>query len=370
MLLIFIMKDFKSNKYRRCKKLTLEDLLKKAVKLKASDLHLSVGIPPKIRKNKKLISIDRENLTDNDMINYAKVILKDKEEVLNKKDEIDVSYHIKDLGRFRVNIFKTKGSISIAIRIINVKVPTLEELHCPAILKELIKKPFGLVLVTGPTGSGKSTTVSAMINEINMTMEKHIITLEDPIEYFHEHNKSIVHQREIGYDSMSYNSAFRAVLREDPDVIFIGEMRDFQTINIAIQAAETGHLVISTLHTLGASKTIDRIIQVFPSIQQQQIKLQLSEVLEGIISQQLLLGKNNKALVLAMEIMVATPAIRSLIREGKTYQIQSFIETGKKFGMRTMDLSLLDLYNNDIISKESLFQYTTHKENLKRTIIY
>ena len=251
----------------------------------------------------------------------------------------------------------------------SLKIPSLDELNHPNILKELIKKQRGLILVTGPTGSGKSTTLAAMINEINKTRSAHIITLEDPIEYVHNHQKCIINQREIGKDTKSYANALRAVLREDPDVILVGEMRDLETISIAITAAETGHLVLSTLHTIGAAKTIDRIIDVFPPHQQQQIRIQLASVLQGIISQQLVPSIDGTKRFAALETMVITPAIQNQIREGKTYQIESAIQTGGRFGMKTMDMSLGELVRNGDISKETAILYSTDKEILEKMIM-
>ena len=278
------------------------------------------------------------------------------------------AYQEQGIGRFSVNVFRQKGHDAVALRVIPLKVPTLDDLKHPRIFKDLIKKRRGLVLVTGPTGSGKSTTLAAMINEINNSKDCHIVTLEDPIEYVHQHKLSMVNQREIGEDTKSFANALRAVLREDPDVILVGEMRDPETIAIAITAAETGHLVFSTLHTIGASKTIDRIIDVFPPHQQQQIRTQLASVLQGIISQQLIQKVDGSGRVAALEIMTITPGIQNLIREGKSHQIESSIQTGAKYGMKTMDMALADLYKSMIISKESAFDYCVDQEILGRMI--
>ena len=347
----------------------LKELLEKTIELNASDLHLTTGTPPVIRLNGKLIAIGEENLTKDIMSEFAKKILGDKFDEYNEIGEADISYELYNKGRFSVNVFKQSNKDAIALRVMSLKIPSLDELNHPNILKELIKKQRGLILVTGPTGSGKSTTLAAMINEINKTRSAHIITLEDPIEYVHNHQKCIINQREIGKDTKSYANALRAVLREDPDVILVGEMRDLETISIAITAAETGHLVLSTLHTIGAAKTIDRIIDVFPPHQQQQIRIQLASVLQGIISQQLVPSIDGTKRFAALETMVITPAIQNQIREGKTYQIESAIQTGGRFGMKTMDMSLGELVRNGDISKEAAILYSTVKEILEKMIM-
>jgi twitching motility protein PilT len=347
---------------------TLNELLKFTLENKASDLHLTVGVPPVIRVNGELQVIDEEKLLPAYTKNYAKELLQDRFSDYEKEGEMDSSFSASGIGRFRVNIYKQRGSDAIAIRNVGLKVPALKDLNFPKVINQLIDAQRGLILVTGPTGSGKSTSLAAMINEINSTRKEHIITLEDPIEYMHKHNKSIINQREIGRDSSSYASALRAILREDPDVILIGEMRDLETISIAITAAETGHLVFSTLHTIGAAKTIDRIIDVFPPFQQQQIKIQLAAVLRGIVSQQLIPTEDKNGRVAALEIMMNTPAIQNLIREGKTHQLQSHIQTGNKYGMKTMDMALAELYRTGIISNESVMTYCIDKELTSKLI--
>ncbi|MDP4180217.1 MAG: type IV pilus twitching motility protein PilT [Bacillota bacterium] len=345
----------------------IDELLLKAVELGASDIHISVGIPPTIRKNGRLVKIGDKNVTAEDTEIYSKKMLRDEKlQEFEKKGEIDLSYSLQSVGRFRVNIYRQRGTYCIAIRPVNVRIPTFSELGLPEIVKEFSKKTKGLVLVTGPTGSGKSTTLAAIINQINEERDCHILTLEDPIEYLHKHKQSIVNQREIGYDSNSYANALRAALREDPDVILVGEMRDMETISIAITAAETGHYVLSTLHTLGAANTIDRIIDVFPPYQQQQIKVQLSTILQGIISQQLLTRRDQHGRVAALEILIPNPAIRNLIREGKTHQINSIIQTGGKFGMQTMDNNLVNLLKRNIINYEDALAYAADQENIIR----
>lgn len=348
---------------------SLEELLKLTIKEGASDLHLTVGISPIIKVNGKLIRLGEEALSPEDTEAYAREILKDDYDKYYSIGEYDTSYSIHGSGRFRVNIYKQRNSTALAIRVISSAMPTLDRLNYPSVLKDICKLKRGLVLVTGPTGSGKSTTLAALINEINKTRESHIITIEDPIEFLHKHNKSIVNQREIGKDTLSYKSALKAALREDPDVILIGEMRDLETISTAITAAETGHLVLSTLHTIGASNTIGRIVDVFPPHQQEQIRIQLASVLQTIISQQLVETVEGDR-VAALEIMVATPAIKNLIREGKTHQVESSMQTGSKYGMRTMDIDLVRLYKEGIISKDTALNSSVDREILSRLLMY
>ncbi|AOZ75466.1 type IV pili twitching motility protein PilT [Clostridium pasteurianum DSM 525 = ATCC 6013] len=348
----------------------LNELLKLTLDNKASDLHITVGVPPVIRVNGELNPIDEDKLFPQDTEKYARELLQSKFNEYCEKGEMDLSYSVAGIGRFRVNAYKQRGSDAIAIRNVGLKIPELKDLKFPKSIEEVIQAQRGLILVTGPTGSGKSTTLAAMINEINANRKAHIITLEDPIEYMHKHNKSIINQREIGRDSSSYATALKAILREDPDVILIGEMRDLETISIAITAAETGHLVFSTLHTIGAAKTIDRIIDVFPPFQQQQIKIQLAAVIKGIVSQQLIPMEDNTGRIAALEIMISTPAIQNLIREGKTHQLQSLIQTGNKYGMKTMDMSLVELYKKGIISRESALMYSVDKELISKLLIF
>ncbi len=345
------------------------DLLATTVNLKASDLHITVMMPPVLRINGELKRLGEEKVSGQETIHLAHQMLTDKQkEELEAKGEIDLSFSNPGLGRFRVNIYKQRGSYGIAIRVVALKIPTIDELKLPPVVKELAMKQRGLVLVTGPTGSGKSTTLASMINYINQNKSCHILTLEDPIEYLHKHNLSMINQREIGNDSDNFANALRAALRQDPDVILVGEMRDLETISIAITAAETGHLVFSTLHTIGAAKTIDRIIDVFPPHQQSQIRVQLAGVMEGIISQQLIPLKSGTGRVGAFEIMMSTPAIRNLIREAKPHQIQSSIQTGGKFGMRTMDGSLTELYRSGQISLEETLKHAVDVELMERTL--
>lgn len=344
------------------------ELLRKIIENKGSDLHLTVGTTPMMRVNGVLIKVCEQILSPDDTKSFAVQILGDKYDNYRENGEVDTSYSLHGVGRFRVNIFRQRSSDALVLRCVNVKVPTLKDFNMPTIINELITKQRGLILVTGPTGSGKSTTLAAMINEINILEHKHIITLEDPIEFLHSHNKSIVNQREVGKDTKSYERALKSALREDPDVILIGEIRDWETMSIALTAAETGHLVLSTLHTIGACKTIDRIVDVAPVSYQQQIRFQLATVVQGIISQQLLPTIDGNGRVAAHEIMTTTSAIQNLIRENKIHQIQSCIQTGGKFGMKPMDSAISDLYKKRIIDESTALEYAIDKDGLRRLL--
>jgi twitching motility protein PilT len=347
--------------------MNINEVLQKTVELQASDLHITVGLPPMMRVNGMLLPYGEIQMTPEDTKDMMGQVLKELQiKSLEKRGEVDLSYHLPGISRFRVNMYKQRGYISMAFRVITVKIPTIDELGFPSVLKDLSLKQSGFILVTGPTGSGKSTTLAAMVNHINNNRNCHIIALEDPIEYLHKHYRSMINQREIGKDSMRFSTALRAALREDPDVIFVGEMRDVETIGIAITAAETGHLVMSTLHTGSADKTIDRIIDVFPPQQQQQIRIQLSGVLNGVISQKLLPTADGTGRVAALEIMIANNAVGNLIREGKTHQIHSIIQSSMKVGMRSMDYSLSDLLRRGIITREIASLHATDQEMLKR----
>lgn len=345
----------------------LNKILKIASESSASDVHLTVGIPPKMRVNGHLINVDLaiNSLTAQDTLEMVDGIVNEKQkDHLIEYGELDMSYEISELGRFRVNIFRQKDVYALALRLISTKIPEPEKLGVPQSVIDLYKLKRGLVLVTGPTGSGKSTTLAAIIDKINKNRDAHIITLEDPIEYMHTHNKSIVNQREVGQDTLSYANALRAALREDPDVILVGEMRDYETISVAVTAAETGHLVLSTLHTIGATSTIDRIIDVFPPHQQQQIKVQLANTLEAVVSQQLMPTEDGDGRVAAFEVLHATHAVRNLIREGKSHQLQSVLQTNRKLGMITMDESISQLYMENKIDRETAIQFAVDPDNM------
>ena len=345
------------------------NLLKLATDLEASDIHITVGSKPIARVNGEFIQLLDKILTKYDTEEMARELAGEKNfRRIREYGECDFSVAIESGERFRVNAYKQKGNYAMAIRTITSQIPSFETLGLPDVLKTFTEKHKGLVLVTGPTGSGKSTTLASLIDIINTDQQKHIITLEDPIEYVHNHKRSLVNQREIGKDTESFNSALRAILRQDPDIILVGEMRDPETISIALTAAETGHLVFSTLHTVGAAKTIDRIVDMFPSEQQQQIRTQLSTVCEGIISQQLLQTIDGRRRVAALEVMVSTPAISNLIRENKTYQIQNMIQTGSKYGMQSMDQELVSLYRQGLVTIDSVLSRCTDYDYTSRLV--
>ncbi|MDQ7789318.1 MAG: type IV pilus twitching motility protein PilT [Clostridia bacterium] len=361
----------------------IDEILKLAFKMGVSDVHFTVGSAPAFRQHGHLRPFDAPEwkggleidasyvrpLTPVDTDDLVKQIAnRERYEEFMATGELDFSYSIEGVGRFRVNAYKQQGHVSIAIRLINSRILSFSELGLPEILAYLARRPRGMVLVTGPTGSGKSTTLASMVDLINNERYDHILTLEDPIEFVHSHKKCRVNQREIGMDSKSFANALRAAMREDPDVILVGEMRDPETIGIALTAAETGHLVFGTLHTSSAAQTIDRVIDVFPPHQQQQIRVQLANTVQGVVAQQLIPRIDKPGRVAAIEIMVATPAIRNLIREGKTYQIISQIQTGAKFGMQSLDMSLRSLYQKKQISKQEALNRAADPESLQKMI--
>ena len=339
----------------------LKSFLAIAIELGASDIHISVGTPPVVRLHDRIRPIEGQPklMPDDTRRLLFSIIDDDHMATLMENGETDLSYGIPELGRFRVNVYKQRGSFAAAIRIMHTTVPDPEKLEIPRTIIDLYKKKSGLVLVTGPTGSGKSTTLAAIIQQVNLNRYCHVLTLEDPIEYLYRHNCSLVDQREIGLDSKSFASALRAALREDPDVIMVGEMRDLETIATAITAAETGHLVFSSLHTNDAASTINRIIDVFPENQKEQIRTQLSMVTESVISQRLLPRADGKGRTACFEIMHCNPAIRSLIRENKIHQIPGIIQTSSKAGMITMDEALYQAVSEGRITRETALEYAS-----------
>ncbi len=348
----------------------LVDILLEVLERDASDLHLSVGSPPIIRINGQLERLDYPRLSANDTRELIYSILsQEQRQRLENEWEIDFSYSVPGRARFRVNAYFQRNSLGAAFRLIPILIKKLEDLGLPKALHDLTRKPRGFCIVTGPTGSGKSTTLAAMIDEINETRDEHIMTVEDPIEFLHRHKKCMVNQREVGADTKSFNRALKSVLRQDPDVILVGEMRDIETMSTALTAAETGHLVFATLHTQDAPQTIDRIIDVFPPYQQDQIRVQLSTTLMGVCTQQLLPTADGRGRVVACELLVPTPAVRNLIREGKTHQIYSVMQTGTQHGMQTMDAALADLVRRGLITRELAMRRSSTPEDLKRLLV-
>jgi twitching motility protein PilT len=346
----------------------IRDILTVAAEKKSSDIHLAVDSPPAFRIHGDLIPLGTTSLTGEDTKSLAyEMMTPDLKQRFEQTGEVDFSYSISGIGRFRVNSFRQRGSIGLVIRMIPFGIPPIESLRLPSVITDLAKLHKGMVLVTGPTGSGKSTTLAAMIDYINANRRAHIITLEDPIEYLHKHKKSLVNQRELGIDTQSFSAALRAVLRQDPDVILVGELRDMETISTALTAAETGHLVFSTLHTNDATQTVDRIIDVFPPEQQQQIRILLSAVIQGVVAQQLLPKADGTGRVASIEVLVATAAIRNLIREGKSHQIYTALQTGARYGMQTMDRALLDLYSTGLITYDEAERKMLDPEALKKS---
>jgi len=342
----------------------ISELLAFSVKNKASDLHLSAGLPPMIRVHGDVRRINLPPMEHKDVHAMVYDIMNDGQRKFYEENlECDFSFAIPNLARFRVNAFVQQRGAGAVMRTIPSKVLTMEELKCPPIFKEICEYPRGIVLVTGPTGSGKSTTLAAMINHINENDHGHILTVEDPIEFVHESKKSLINQREVGPHTLSFNNALRSALREDPDVILVGEMRDLETIRLAMTAAETGHLVFGTLHTSSAAKTVDRVIDVFPAAEKEMIRAMLSESLRAVISQTLLKTKDGQGRVAAHEIMIGTPAIRNLIREAKVAQMYSAIQTGQSLGMQTLDQNLSDWLKRNVVSKEEARSKAANKDN-------
>jgi len=348
--------------------LHIDDLLMEANQRGASDLHLSEALPPVVRVDGRLLRLNYEALTAQDIQRLIYAILTNQQiQWFEKVRELDFSYGLHGVGRFRFNAYRQRGVIGVATRAIATKVPSLEELRLPPLLRDLTRRPSGLILVTGPTGAGKSTTLASMVDIINQERDCHIMTIEDPIEYLHSHRRAMINQRELGQDTNSFENALRAVLREDPDVILVGELRDLETIAAAITLAETGHLVFATLHTRNAPQTIDRIVDVFPPYQQGQIRVQLSNALEAVIAQQLL-TKTGGGRVPAVEIMLSNSAVRNLIREGRSEQLASCIETGAGIGMQTMDRALVQLLRLNSISMDTARAASLDPDNLQRLL--
>lgn len=344
----------------------LHQLLQSMIEKGASDLHITTGAPPMIRLNGHLAPLEAEKLSPTETKQLLYSVLTDAQKHrFEEENELDFSFGLKGLSRFRGNVFVQRGAVSGAIRTIPFKVQNFSELGLPPVARELVKKPRGLILITGPTGSGKSTTLASMIDEINQSRHEHIITIEDPIEFLHPHKKCIVNQREVTSDTKSFKTALKYVLRQDPDVVLIGELRDLETMEAALTLAETGHLTFGTLHTNSASQTINRIIDVFPSYQQPQIRAQLSLVLEGVLCQQLIPKKNGQGREMSLEVMVPTSAIRNLIREDKVHQIYSSMQTGQgQNGMQTMNQSLSTLVLEGKISLEEAMSRSSHTDEL------
>ena len=349
----------------------IEELLELTIKEGASDLHISANLPPDIRVGGNLTRTEYPPLSPTDMENLIFPMLNNEQRrTLEQVWELDMSYGIHGLGRFRVNVYKDKGNYAAAFRTINSVAPKFEQLGLAPIVKKITERPRGLILVTGPTGSGKSTTLASMIDHINETRAEHILTIEDPTEFVHQSKKSIIHQRELGQDTRSFANALRSALREDPDIILVGEMRDLETISLAMTAAETGHLVMGTLHTSSASQTVDRIIDVFPEAQQQQIRIQLAGSLIAVFSQTLLQKLNSDGTksgrVMAQEVLVVNSAVANLIREGKTAQIYSSIQTGSQYGMQTLETALKNLYKSGKITLEDALSKSQRPDEFKR----
>src|SRR5713226_8431345 len=345
---------------------TMHDLLTLMIERGASDLHITTGTHPQIRLNGKLTPITQFELlspTDTQRLAYS-VLNEGQKQKFEEENELDLSFGIHGLARFRCNIYRQRGAVACAIRVIPTKIKGFSELGLPSIVEQMADRPKGLILVTGPTGSGKSTTLAAMVDKINSERSEHIVTIEDPIEFVHQHKKCLVNQREVFSDTQSFKNALKYILRQDPDVVLVGEMRDLETIAAALTIAETGHLTLGTLHTNSCAQTMNRVIDVFPTNQQDQVRAQLSLVLEGVFSQQLIPTMDGHGRAMALEIMVVTPAIRNLIREEKIHQIYSAMQAGQKFGMQTMNQSLVELVQKRQISREEALNRSMQPEEL------
>lgn len=347
----------------------LVELLQMTIKEKASDLLIAAGAPPILRIDGTLVRTRQPDLTPEECRRLIYSVLTEKQKGRFEGEmELDFSLSVTGLSRFRLNVHMQRGSVAAAIRAIAHTIPSIDDLGLPRVVYELSRRPRGLILVTGPTGSGKSTTLATMVDLINGETPCHIITIEDPIEYLHHHKKSVIEQREVEADTKSFASALKYVLRQDPDVIMVGEMRDLETIAAAITAAETGHLVLATLHTTDAAQTVDRMIDVFPPHQQHQIRTQLSATLEGVLSQQLLPKATGRGRCLACEVLIGSPAVQSLVREGKTHQLYATMETSSKYGMQTLDRCLANLYKKGMITYDTALTKARKKEDLARVM--
>ncbi len=350
--------------------ITLDELCEMTVQCGASDLHITTSLPPVVRIDGKLHTLPFEKLEAMDTQRLVYDILTDRQvEVFEREHELDLSHGVWGLGRFRVNVYMQRTSVAAALRAIPTDVPTIQQLNLPPIIHDITRRTSGLVLVTGQTGVGKSTTLACMLDHINKNRSCHILTIEDPIEYIHSHGRSMINQRELGSDVYSFAAALRSVLREDPDVVLVGELRDLETVEAALTVSETGHLVLGTLHTRSAPQTIDRIIDVFPPHQQEQVRVLLANCLEAIVTQQLLPRANGKGRVPAVEVLLATSAVRNLIREAKTHQIPTVIETSTQYGMQTMDASLVDLVSQGVITHEEAVTRALDPENFQRLLM-
>jgi len=349
--------------------ITIKELLEEMVRRNATDLHLSAGAEPYFRIDKTLVPSGYKVLTPLEVKNLVYSLLSETQRAkLENELELDFAISIEGLSRFRCNAFFQRGTVACAIRRIPFKIPPIESLGLPPVVHSLVEKDKGLILVTGPTGSGKSTTLAAMIDRINQMRACHIITLEDPIEYLHRNKKAVIAQREVGQDTKSFATALKYVLRQDPDVIMVGEMRDLETIQSALIAAETGHLVLATLHTGTAIESVNRIIDVFPPYQQDQVRVQLASVLEGVISQKLLPRAGGKGMVLAAEVLLATPAVQTLIRESRTHEMYSIMQSSQAFGMQTMNMSLASLFTQGLITLQTALLASPRPEELKKMV--
>ena len=346
---------------------SLHDLLKEMMDKGASDLHITTGTPPVMRLHGQVVPAGMQALTPAETKSLAYSILTEaQKQKFEEQLELDLSFGVKGLARFRANVFMDRGAVALAVRTIPYKILSFEELGLPRIVADLCERPKGLILVTGPTGSGKSTTLAALVDLANRTRKDHIMTVEDPIEFLHRHKSCLVNQREVGEDTHSFTTALKHVLRQDPDIILVGELRDLETISIALTAAETGHLVFATLHTQDAAQTIDRVIDVFPAHQQQQVRVQLAGALQGVVCQTLCKTAGGDGRVVATEVLVATPAIRNLIREGKTHQVYSAMQAGAQHGMHTMDQHLAELVRSGQIRFEDGLEKCHHVEDFNR----